>query len=92
MYVQSFDCCEAFELGLSGKTYPHMFCFLAASADLRAPVDRSLTAENNKTDGPHKIFTFLISVDESLPIDSSCLPDENGPKNDIIRTIIKDIT
>ena len=41
---------------------------------------------------PHKMFMFLRSVDKILPIDSLCLPDENGPKNDIIRTIIKDIT
>ena len=34
-------------------------------------------------------WEVLIKV---LPIDSLCLPDENGPKNDIIRTIIKDIT
>ena len=34
-------------------------------------------------------WQVLIKV---LPTDSLCLPDENGPKNDIIRTIIKDIT
>ena len=34
-------------------------------------------------------WEVLVKV---LPIDSLCLPDENGPKNDIIRTIIKDIT
>ena len=34
-------------------------------------------------------WEVLIKV---LPIDSLCLPDENGPKNDVIRTIIKYIT
>ena len=50
-----------------------LFSFLAASEDLRAPVDRPLTAKSNKTDRPHKIFMFLISVDESTVLSPSVL-------------------
>ena len=42
-----------------GKDLPiPPFCFLAAREDLRASVDHPLTAENNKTNGPDKMFVF----------------------------------
>ena len=69
-----------------------LFCFLAASEDLRTPVDRPLTAQSNKTDGPHKMFMFLTSVDKSITNRFLMSSRWKWPKNDIIRTIIKDIT